>query len=87
MGPPTTRKVQAMKEYAIKPWGTFYLTGVQCLLCLSASLNSRGVVLPKVYDVLKKVIKNKEENGTGEVQMLCGLFLSEQSSYKYATVT
>ncbi len=46
----------------------------------------RGVVVsPEVYDVLNRMLKNEEENGSGEVQMLCELFSGERTSYKYAT--
>ena len=54
------------------------------LKCMSEQ--KRGiVVLPEVYDVLSKMMKNKEEDRSGEVQMVCELLSGEQLSYKYAT--
>ena len=96
VGPPTTGKSQAMKECAMEPLiavrddndlGDFLLercTTSAFLKCMSEQ--KRGIVVsPEVYDVLNKMMKNEEENGSGEVQMLCELFSGERSSYKYAT--
>ena len=96
VGPPTTGKSQAMKECAIEPsiavrdnndLGNFLLercTMSALLKCISEQ--KRGVVVsPEVYDVLNKMMKNEEENGSGVVEMLCELLSGERSSYKYAT--
>ena len=79
VGPPTTGKSQAMKECAIEPLiaarddndlGHFLLercTTSALLKCISEQ--KRGVVVsPEVYDVLNKMMKNEEENGSGEVK-------------------
>ena len=96
VGPPTTGKAQAMKECAMDPLiavrdnndlGDFVLercTTSALVKCISDQ--KRGVVVsPEVYNVLNRMLKNKEENGSGEVQMLCELFSGERTSYKYAT--
>ncbi len=96
VGPPTTGKSQAMKECAMDPLiavrdnndlGDFVLercTTSALVKCVSDQ--KRGVVVsPEVYDVLNRMLKNEEENGSGEVQMLCELFSGERTSYKYAT--
>ena len=85
-----------MKECAMEPLiaarddndlGDFLLkrcTTSALLKCMSEQ--KRGIVVsPEVYDVLNKMMKNEEEDGSGEVQMLCELFLGERLSYKYAT--
>ena len=44
----------------------------------------KGIVLsPEVFDVLNKILKNDEENRSGEVQMLCELFSGERTSYRF----
>ena len=43
------------------------------------------VVSPELYDVLNKMLKNEEENGSGEVQIFCELFSGERTSYRFAT--
>ena len=46
----------------------------------------KGIVLsPEVFDVLNKILKNDEENRSGEVQMLCELFSGERTSYRFAS--
>ncbi len=89
VGPrPTTGKSQEMKECAMDPLtavrdnndlGDFVLercTMSALVKCISDQ--KRGVVVsPEVYDVLNRMLKNEEENGSGEVQMPCELFLGE----------
>ena len=43
------------------------------------------VVSPELNDVLNKLLRNDEENGSGDVQMLCELFSGERTSYRFAT--
>ena len=43
------------------------------------------VVSPEIYDFLNKLLKNDEENASGEVQLLCELFSGERTSCRYAT--
>ena len=43
------------------------------------------LVSPEVFDVLNKILKNDEENGCGEVQMMCELFSGERTSYRFAS--
>ena len=97
VGPPTTGKSQAMKECSMDPLiavrdnndlGDFLLercTTSALVKCIITEQKKGVVVSPEVYDVLNKMLKNEEENGSGEVQMLCELFLGERTSYKYAT--
>lgn len=50
------------------------------------SANKRGIVLsPEVFDVLNKLMKSDEENGTGDVQLLCKLFSGEGATYHFST--
>lgn len=96
IGPPTTGKSPAMKECAVDPLillrdncdiGNFVIER-----CTSAALvkvlseeNKAMVLSPELYDVLNKMLKNDEENGSGEVQMLCELFSGERTSFRYAS--
>ncbi len=45
------------------------------------------VLSPALFDVVNKMLKNDEEHGSGEVQMLCELFLGDRKSYGFATET
>ena len=88
VGPPTTGKSQAMKECSMDPvrdnndLGDFLLercTTSALVKCISEQ--KKGVVVwPEVYNVLNKMLKNEEENGSGEEQMLCELFSGERTS-------
>lgn len=50
------------------------------------SKNKKGLILsPEVYDVLFKLLKSDEDNGTGDVQLLCKLFSGEKCSYHFST--
>lgn len=96
IGPPTTGKSPAMKECSVDPLvlirdncdiGNFVIER-----CTSSALvkvlaeEKKGMVLsPELFDVLNKMLKNDEEHGSGEVQMLCELFSGERTSYRYAT--
>ena len=40
---------------------------------------------PEIYDVLNKILKNDEDNATGDVQLLCKLWSGEGSTYHFAT--
>ena len=44
-----------------------------------------GLLRYELYDVLNKLLRNDEENGSGDVQMLCELFSGEKTSYRFAT--
>ena len=43
------------------------------------------VASPEMYNFLNKLLKNDEENASGEVQLLCELFSGQRISYRYAT--
>lgn len=43
------------------------------------------ILSPEVFDVLKKLMKSDEENGTVDVQLLCKLFSGESSTYHFST--
>jgi hypothetical protein len=98
IGPPTTGKSQAMKECAVDPIlllrdncdiGNFVIERcTSCGLVKTLSQVKKAMVLsPELYDVLNKMLKNDEENATGEVQMLCELFSGEHTSFRFATET
>ena len=42
-------------------------------------------IWPTIYDVPNKLLRNDEENGSRDVQMLCELFSGERTSYRFAT--
>ena len=43
------------------------------------------VVLPELFDILNKLLKNDEDNATGDVQLLCKQWSGESTSYHFAT--
>jgi len=48
--------------------------------------NQKGFILsPEVFDVINKLLKSDEDNGTGDVQLLCKLFSGEKCSYHFST--
>lgn len=48
--------------------------------------NQRGFIIsPEVFDVLFKLLKSDEDNGTGDVQLLCKMFSGEKCSYHFST--
>ena len=48
--------------------------------------NKKSFVLSsEVFDILNKLLKSDEKNGTGDVQLLCELFSGEKSTYHYST--
>lgn len=48
--------------------------------------NKKGLILsPEVFDVLYKLLKSDEDNGTGDVQLLCKMFSGEKCSYHFST--
>lgn len=96
VGPPTTGKSQALKECAASPMSAVCreADSETCVInrCTSSGLvksitkNERGFLLSaEIYDVLFKLLKSDEENGSGDVQVLCQLFSGEATSYRYAT--
>lgn len=40
---------------------------------------------PEIFDTLNKLMKSDEDNGTGDVQLLCKLFSGERCTYSYST--
>lgn len=94
VGPPTSGKSQALKVCTIDPLvavrdndlGNFLVercTTSALVKCVSEQKRA-VVVSPELYDVLNKMLKNNE-NGSGEVQLLCELFSGERTSYRFAT--
>ena len=43
------------------------------------------VVSPELFDILNKLLKNDEDNATGDVQLLCKLWSGESASYHFVT--
>ena len=43
------------------------------------------VASPELFDILNKLLKNDEDNATGDVQLLCKLWSGESASYHFAT--
>ncbi|XP_031574350.1 uncharacterized protein LOC116308118 [Actinia tenebrosa] len=55
---------------------------------LVKTLSKQGRALlasPELFDVLNKLLKNDEDNASGNVQLLCKLWSGEGSSYHFAT--
>ena len=46
---------------------------------------STFIVSPEIYDVLNKLLKNDEDNASGDAMLLCKLFSSKACSYTYST--
>ena len=43
------------------------------------------ILSPEIFDVLNKLLKSDEDNGTGDIQLLCKLFSGERCTYHYST--
>ena len=43
------------------------------------------VVSPEIFDIFNNLLKNDEDNTTGDVQLLCKLWSGESASYHFAT--
>ena len=95
-GPPTTEKSPAMKECSVDPLilirdncdiGNFVVERCtsSALVKVLSEQNKAMVLSPELYDVLNKLLRNDEESGSGDVQMLCELFSGERTSYRFAT--
>ena len=55
---------------------------------LVKNLSKQGksfIASPELFDVVNKLLKNDEENGSGDVQLLCKLWSGESASYHFAT--
>lgn len=50
-----------------------------------ATNQSGYLVSPELFDVLNKLLKNDEENASGDTMLLCKLFSGEASTYSYST--
>lgn len=50
-----------------------------------ATKQSGYLVSPEVFDVLNKLLKNDEDNASGDAMLLCKLFSGEPTSYSYST--
>jgi hypothetical protein len=98
IGPPTTGKSPAMKECSVDPLllirdncdiGNFVIERCtsSAMVKVLAEEKKAMVLSPELFDVVNKMLKNDEEHGSGEVQMLCELFSGERTSYRFATET
>ena len=96
VGLPTTGKSQALGECTLQPLITVQeardLGNFIVERCTSSALTKclaeqkKGFLCsPEIYDVLNKLLKTDEENGTEYVQLLCELFSGERTSFRYAT--
>ena len=55
---------------------------------LVKNLSKQGksfITSPELFDLLNKLLKNDEDNGSGDVQLLCKLWSGESASYHFAT--
>lgn len=55
---------------------------------LIKNLSKQGksfITSPELFDLLNKLLKNDEDNGSGDVQLLCKLWSGESASYHFAT--
>ncbi len=43
------------------------------------------ILSPKVFDILKTLLKSDEENATGDILLWCKMFSGERCSYHYST--
>ena len=96
IGPPTTGKSIALSQCSMEPLitirddndiGNYLLercTPSAMIKCV-AEQKKVFIASPEIYDFLNKLLKNDEDHGTGEVQLLCELFSGERTSYRYAT--
>ena len=50
-----------------------------------ATKGTAFLVSPEIFDVINKLLKNDDENGSGDAMLLCKLFSGEPSSYNYST--
>lgn len=96
VGPPTTGKSPALKEGALDPMLNLKLERdlpnfiiekcTSSALVKSVAATRQGFIIsPEIYEVLNKLLKSDEEHATGDAQVLCQLFSSERTSYRFAT--
>ena len=96
VGPQTNGKSQALKECAASPTSAVCseTDSQTCVIkkCTPSGLvkiitkNQRGFLLSaEIYNVLFKILKSDDENGSVDVQVLYQLFSREATSYQYAT--
>ena len=50
-----------------------------------ATKHSAFLVSPEIFDVLDRLLKNDEDNASGDAMLLCKLFSGEPSTYNYST--
>ena len=97
VGPPTTGKTQSISIAAQDPMQQlqeamdlpdFLIKKISSSSGITKMLNetkSGYLISSEIYDVINKLLKSDEENGTGDAQLLCELFSGEMVTYKYAT--
>ena len=97
VGPPTTGKTQSITIAAQDPMQQlqeamdlpdFLIKKISSSSGITKMLNetkSGYLISSEIYDVINKLLKSDEENGTGDSQLLCELFSGEMVTYKYAT--
>ncbi|KAM7439055.1 hypothetical protein ABFA07_011507 [Porites harrisoni] len=89
---PGTGKSSAIQHAAQDPLEQLELTSTIISKATSSGLvkqvssQNQGFMLsPEIFDTLNKLMKSDEDNGTGDVQLLCKLFSGERCTYSYST--
>ena len=96
VGPPSVAKSPAMKEGVFAPLEDILDNYAKVLVSnttssgLTKMLHKEKecyVCSPEIFDILNKLLKNDEENASGDAQLLCKLFTGERCSYHFSTET
>ena len=92
VGQPSTGKSPAIKAAVVQPFSKLNMTeelissstssGLSKLL---ANNNAAYIVNPEISDYLLKVLKNNDENYSGDMELLCKLYSGESCCLKYST--
>lgn len=95
VGYPGTGKSSAIQHGCLEPMAEFLgddtsrilldRTTSSSLVKHLATKDSAFLVSPEIFDVLNKLLKNDEDNASGDAMLLCKLFSGEPSSYNYST--
>jgi hypothetical protein len=95
VGYPCTGKSSAIQHACLAPMAEFFgddnsrvlldRTTSSGLVKHLSTQESAFIVSPEIYDVLNKLLKNDEDNASGDAMLLCKLFSGEPCSYNYST--
>ncbi|PFX12073.1 hypothetical protein AWC38_SpisGene24024 [Stylophora pistillata] len=93
VGHPGTGKLPAIETVlaALRDIGTITkqtLVSATTSSGLVKTISKQGkafVASPELFGILNKLLKNDEDNATGDVQLLCKLWSGESASYHFAT--